>query len=58
MRDLVVAHRIEERRQLRGKLRKIEVTVGIDEHRWQGSGVRNQGSETAETSVAAHESAG
>ena len=40
VRDGVLAHRREQLRQLRRELRKIEVTVGIDEH---GMGYRQSG---------------
>jgi len=53
MRDLVLPHRIEERRQLGGELREIEVTVGIDEHRCQVSEVSCQLTVAAEFTWAA-----
>ena len=33
---------LEHRRQLLGQLGKIDVTVGVDKHRNQGSGMRHQ----------------
>jgi len=45
VRDAVLAHRCEELRQVRGELREIEVAVGVDEHRYQRSGIRDQGSD-------------
>ena len=37
VRDRVLAHRVEQRRQVGRELREIEVTVGVDEHRNQRS---------------------
>jgi hypothetical protein len=42
VRDPRRRHRREHRGQLAGKFGKIEVTVGVDEHRDQRSGNRNQ----------------